>query len=249
MSSPWINAITDFTKRNAPTILTSAAVAGVIGTAILAVRAGAQAKRKIEQAGAEDFPVRDKVLATWPIFVPPAVSAAATVACIVGVNKIGLKREASLIAAYSLAETTFREYKDKVVEQLGKTKEGKITDAIMEDRIVSNPPQDGQVIITGRGEQLCYDSLTGRYFRADIEDIRRAENEINFRIINGDMYASQNEFYQAIGLEPVDIGEELGWNLEHQIRLAFSSHLAPDSTACLSIKYQNLPKADYGKCF
>ena len=95
---------------------------------------------------------------------------------------------------------------------------------------------------------MCYDMLTDRYFRSDIEKIRRAENEINRAIIH-DMYASQNDFYALIGLGDCVAGQELGWNMEHYLRLIFTSHLSPEGIPCLAINYEFMPVAKYGQVF
>ena len=51
-----------------------------------------------------------------------------------------------------------------------------------------------------------------------------------------EMYISLNEFYYAIGLDGIKVGEDLGWNIDTgYIELDFSSQLAKDDTPCLVI--------------
>jgi hypothetical protein len=241
-------------KNNSPTILSGVAVAGVITTAILTAKAALRASVKIEDEllikrtahDEEELSPRDKTELCWKLYVPAAISGVATIACVVGANQIGIRRNAALLGAYTLADAAFREYKEEVLAQLGEGKEQKVRDAIAKKQIDENPVTNTTVIMAG-GDQLCYDTLTGRYFKSDIETIRQAANEVNRAIIGGNMYASQNEFYSFLGLDEVTIGNELGWNLDNFITLVFSSHLADDGRACLAIGYQNLPRADYGK--
>jgi hypothetical protein len=148
--------------------------------------------------------------------------------------------------AYTLVDKAFRVYKDEVLTQIGANKEQKVTDAIAARKIDETPVVDAQVIITGGGDQLCFDTLTGRYFHSDMETIRRAEIEIKQRILLN-MFAEQNEFYELLGLEPVGAGETLGWNVEHMPDLVFTSHLAGDGRPCLAVGYRVLPKVDYLK--
>jgi hypothetical protein len=246
--SSRLDSVSRILRNNSPTILSGAAIAGVITTAVLTAKA---ATKVYDKQLSDDAPPieskKDVVQAYWTYFIPAGISGAATIACIAGANQIGLRRNAALLGAYTLADTAFREYKEEVLTQIGRTKEQKVRDEIASKQMAENPVSTSTVIIAGRGDQLCYDTLTGRYFQSDIEEIRQAANKLNAGIIGGDMYASQNEFYGLLGLAPVTIGDELGWNLENLIDLLFSSHLADDGRPCLAIKYRNLPRKDYGK--
>lgn len=261
MQAQWLSSLSRFTKQNSPTILSGIAVGGVIATVILAVRATPKAVEAIAQARDDKaleevrrheldndtvLSVPEIVKCSWKFYLPAALSGAATVACIVGANTLGARRYAALAGAYTLVDTTFREYKDKVVEQIGAVKAQKVTDAIQQAQLEENPPVASQVIITGGGEVLCRDSLTGRYFQSDIERIRKAQNDLNASVIR-DMYASQNDFYSLLGLDHVAVGDELGWNLENLMELTFTTLLAEGNKPCLAIGYQRLPRKDYGK--
>jgi hypothetical protein len=243
-------------KDNSPTILSAAAVAGVITTAVLTHRAAIKAHKVLRDAeeaqerdSFEPLEKADKVRMTWKIYVPVAASGGATIACIIWASKIGMRRNAALVAAYALADTAFREYKDEVVKTLGEKQHEKVRDAVAEKRIAENPPPSPAVVLAGGGEQLCYDMFTGRYFRSTVEDIRQAVNLINTSIIQGNMYAALNEFYGLLGLDSVAVGEAVGWNVDNQCDVSFSSHLAEDGRVALAMSFSHLPKADYGKCF
>ena len=106
----------------------------------------------------------DIVKLTWKVFIPPILMGATSIACIIGANSINTSRNAALAALYSLSETAFREYKNKVIEEIGRNKELKIRDDITKDQINNNPMRDRTVIITGNGDVLCYDKLSDRYF-------------------------------------------------------------------------------------
>lgn len=242
-------------KENSPTLISAAAVAGVITTAVLTHRAAIKANKVVEAAeeaqerdSFQPLEKADKLRLTWKIYAPVAASGAATIACIVWANQIGLKRNAALIAASALADTAFREYRDEVVRTLGEKQHEKVRDAVAERRIAENPPSPA-VVLAGDDDQLCYDMYTGRYFRCDVETIRRAVNLVNTNIIQGNMYAELNEFYSLLGLDPVSVGEAVGWNVDNQCDVTFSSHLAENGKVALAVTFSNLPKADFGKCF
>ena len=94
---------------------------------------------------------------------------------------------------------------------------------------------------------MCFDVLSGRYFKSDIDLIKRVENNINKRMFN-DMYISLNEFYIELGLEPIGIGDDLGWSVDKgMIDIDFSSQLADDGTPCLVIDYSVSPKYNYSR--
>ena len=254
-STGWLHAVTQSINKNAPVILTVFGAAGAVSAAVLAVRYTPQATRHITQAAIDkadaegedaELTKTDILKAAWKDYVPAALTGTAALACIVGANQIGMRRNAALLGAYSLADTALREYKDEVFQQIGKVKERKIHDEVQKKKIDDNPVKDSQVIITGGGDQLCYESLTGRYFRSDIEQVRRAENELNRRILT-DMCATLNEFFELLGLESTALGEELGWNIENTVEVVYTSHLASDGHPCLALGYVRLPRIGYSK--
>ena len=241
-----------FVTRNSPTILTVGAVAGVITTVILTVRAVPKAEAAIHEATPLDFqndefhPLTrvEKVKVAWKFYIPTAVMATATIACIIGGNTISTRRTAAIASAYTLADTAIKEYQSKVVETLGEGKETKIRDAIAQDRLDANPVGQNAVYIASGGEMLCYDTISGRYFKSDIETLRRAENELNHRLINSS-FISLNEMYREIGLEPVKLGDDMGWIPDNMIDFRFSSRIADNNTPCIVLDYHIDPKLDY----
>lgn len=113
------------------------------------------------------------------------------------------------------------------------------------DKVEKNPVVTREVIITEKGNTLCYDAVSGRYFKGDIEKIKKAECELN-RQMRDEMYISLNDFYYEIGLDNIKLGDELGWNIDDgYIDLSFSSQLASDGTPCLVIDYTIAPRYDF----
>jgi predicted metal-dependent phosphotriesterase family hydrolase len=165
--------------------------------------------------------------------------------CIIGASSVNTRRNAALATAYSLSESAFKEYREKVVENIGDKKEQTIKDAIAKEKIEKNPVQNTEVILTGKGETLCYDVVSGRYFKSDIDRLKKAENKLN-RQMRDEMYISLNDFYYEIGLDNIKVGDNLGWNIDDgYIDLRFSSQLATDGTPCLVIDYGYGPRYDF----
>src|SRR5574337_1435722 len=247
MYPSWLNSIGRSTKEHSPVILSGIAIAGVVSTAVLA----AKGRSKAEEGRKEILEERHRDLVTavkedWQFYIPAGLCAGATIACIIGANKIGARRNAALLAAYKLADQSFKQYKDEVLEQIGENKERKVRDALAVKKMEANP--NTEVVFLEGSDVLCYEEISGRYFRNDHESIRKAANEIDSRVLH-DMYASLNEFYLLIGLDQTRIGDELGWNIDRRIELIFTSHLSPKGEPCLGISYKNLPVFDYGKVF
>lgn len=239
-----------FVGDNAPAILTAIGVTGTVTTAVLAAKAGAEASKKLAEVEARSeehwkVPVttRDRVELTWKFYVPAAAVGTATVVCIVGANRAGARQAAAMATAYSVTERAFTEYKEKVVEQIGIKKEGEVRDAVAQSRVEKQPPVTSEIIITGAGEVLCYETISGRYFKSDMETIRKAQNDINQQIIH-EMSASLNDFWFMIGLPQTSYGNTVGWNIDEQLDLHFSSVLE-EGKPCLAVGYKTLPVTEF----
>lgn len=235
-------------KRHSPEILTGIGIAGMITTAVMAVRATPKALQMIDDAKEEKdetlTPV-ETVKVAWKCYIPAVVVGGVSIACLVGASSVNARRNAALATAYALSESTLKEYQEKVVEKLGKKKEQEVRDDIAKDHVDRNPVSKSEVIITEKGNTLCFDKLSGRYFRSDIDKLKAAVNELN-RQMRYDMYISVNEFYDEIGLSHTDFGDMLGWNIDRDyIDLQFSSQLAEDGTPCLVVAHRVLPQYEY----
>lgn len=238
--------------KNSPTILTALGVTGFLTTTILAVKATPKALRLIEEeyylreADPYSEPISKKEILklTWKCYVPSAVMGAVTMGCIIGANSINLRRNAALAGLYSLSETAVKEYKAKVIETIGEKKERDIRDDIAKDRIQKNPVNDNEVIMTGKGDTLCYETLSGRYFKSSVEQIKKVINELNREMMTSpEGYVSLNDVYFELGLANTKIGADIGWRvIDGVIEPYFSSQLTPDDTPCLVLDFDMEPK-------
>ncbi len=232
--------------KHSPEILTGIGITGMITTTIMAVRATPKALILIEERGNSLTPI-ETVKAAWTCYIPAAITGCLSIVCLIGASSVNVRRNAALAAAYTLSESALKEYQEKVVEHIGEKKEQSVRDAIAKDKLNRDPVADRQVILTDKGSTLCYDAISGRYFKSDIDKIKKAVNDINKNLLD-DMYVSLNDFYYKIGLDNTKIGDDLGWNIENGlIELHFSSQLAADGTPCLVMDYQVAPKYDYNK--
>lgn len=238
-------------SKHSPEILTGIGIAGMVTTTILAVKATPKAIKLIEaekRAKHVDAlsPV-DTIKTVWKCYIPAAMTGVSSIACLIGSNAINAKRNAALTTVYTLSEMARNEYKEKVIETIGEKKERTIKEKVDAERIKKDPVSKKEVIITEKGTTLCYDHVFGRYFKSDIDIINRAMNKINREIVIN-MYASLNDFYAELGLSPVEMGYDLGWNIDDgTIEIEPSSQLADDGTPCLVIDYSVSPKYNYSR--
>lgn len=257
MSKPNISTIMKgaqvWMSKHSPEILTGLGIAGMITTAVLAVKATPKALKLIDEKKAElDLEPDEKltavetVKAAWKPYIPAVVTGAVSTGCLIGASSVSLRRNAALAAAYHLSETALTEYKEKVVETIGRNKEKSIRHKIDQDRIEKNPPVDKEIILTGDGDTLCLDYHSGRYFKTSIDKLKKIENELNAKLLRED-YISLNDFYDELGLSFTQMGDDLGWRAEDGlIEFEFSTQLAMNQP-CLVLSYSIAPKHDYDR--
>lgn len=247
--SKFIKSAQILVSKHSPEILIGIGIAGMVSTTVLAVKATPKALQLIEEKKDElevgKLTPAETIKATWKCYIPAAITGATSVACLIGASSVHARRNAALATAYKLSETALTEYKDKVVETIGEKKEQAVRDAIAQDKIKSDPVSKKEVILTGKGDTLCYDIMCKRYFKSDIDKLKKIENELNRRM-RSENYISLNEFYYEVGLDDVAVGYEFGWNIDRgYIELEFSSQLADDGTPCLVVGFVNPPDYDY----
>lgn len=211
-----------FVKRNASTILTVLGGAGVLATSYTAVKATPKALEKVAEAKkekGEDLTIGEKIKIAGPVYIPSILIGIGTVSCIVGANITNKRHQAALVSAYTLVDSSFKEYKHKLKELYGEETHNKIVDAIAVEKV--DPEWTCHASYFGQScdlsaEEACgepvffYDEYSNRYFEARIEQVMSAMYHLNRNyILRG--YTYLNELYDFLGLESTDYGSVLGW--------------------------------------
>ena len=236
--------------KYSPGILTGIGITGMIGATFMAVKATPKAlyliEAKKEESEVEELTPIETIKTCWKCYIPATLTTVVSAACLIGASTVSAKRNAALATAYSISEAALREYQEKVVEVVGEKKEKAVRDAIAKDQIDKDPVTKSEVvIIDSSSNTLCYEPLSGRYFKSTIDKIKKAEIELDRQMIQ-EMYVSLNDFYWEIGLDGTDLGDQMGWNLSKgYMDLSFSSQLADDGTPCAVIVYGIPPVYDY----
>jgi Family of unknown function (DUF6353) len=257
--APHANKMKYLVNENSTTILTAMGVVGTVTTAVLTGKASFKAAKIIaanertvilydEDDSKIDKSVhltsKEKIQLVWTQYIPPAASCAITIASIVVSHRVDAKKIAALTMSSAVTERAFQEYKDKITQKLGEKKAEEVRAEIAQDRVNKNPVEGSQVIMTGTGDVLCYDNLTGRYFTSSMEKLRGAENDINHQLLHRS-YASLSEFFEIVGLGATTFTDSVGWCMDIPLNVQYSTTLSVDGRPCIAIDFEPMPKTGY----
>lgn len=201
-------------KRSSPLILSCIAAVGVVGTAVAAAKATVKAAKLIESAADENKKLTkaEAVRIAVPVYLPTAAIGFGTIFCIFGANVISRKKQASLISAYGLLNSHYKEYREKLIEQYGKETDNEIRNAIA--REYCDCHQIGLDVPDGKF--IFYDEISGETIICYEREIMDAEYHLN-RNFTMRGYAFLNEFYEFLGLPMTEYGGTVGWSMSSGI--------------------------------
>jgi hypothetical protein len=243
MNINWKRLIRDAT----PYILTTSAVVGVVVTGVFTAKGALKAQDILIKNEAREAAFKRKVELTWKEFIPALSSAAVTGACIIGLHGILGKRIASIAAATTVVETQLNKLKTAVKDVATPQLREEIQNAAVRPAAREmEPPLIADDL--AEGSQLCFEAYSGRYFIASMEDVRGAVNDVNAQI-NSNFYASLNDLYDALGLERLRYGDDVGWNTDSLIEPSFSADLTADGRPYIVLDYQKAPSHVYDRLY
>jgi hypothetical protein len=195
-----------FLKKHSSTILTVVGATGVVGTAVLAVKATPKALLLLEEAKKEkqdELTPVEVVKVAWKPYIPAILVGSSTIACIFGANYLNTKNQASLMSAYALLDSSFKEYRAKVNEIHGEDADIKIVQEVASDKFDENMELEDDKL-------LFFDYQSIRFFESTMDQVLRAETEF-LELLHNRGYACLNEYYDLLGLPHCDFGYQLGW--------------------------------------
>ena len=219
-----VDCLKELCDKNSPTILSGLAVVGLWTTAYLAYRAAPKVKRIMKHkrrefehtidSGTKLAVAGETVKELAPVVAPTLLVGAASTASIIFSNRISTKRLATMTAAYTLVDTSYREFRNKL-EDIDKAKAQRARELVAKDHIEGRAvPDDEFIESTGFGNVLCYDEYTDKYFYSCAEAIGEAILKISYRL-QSEMWVSLNDLRYELGLKPCKMGEDLGWSVDH----------------------------------
>jgi hypothetical protein len=241
-----------FVADNATVILTAGGVVGTVSTGILAWRGGYKTGTKVSAIESKEFhepdyspmTTQEKVKLGLVDALPPIGTGAGTITAIIFAHRMNAQKAAALAALYGVSQKQFEEYKDKVAEKLTGPKQQQISDELAKERMDRTPGAEQIVIV--EGEVLCFDQLTGRYFRSTMEEIRKAVNDTNEQILNVGS-ASAGYFYDLLGLPPTSWTNDVGWNTANMLDIEYGTQTSHDGRPCITINPRYLPVQEYDR--
>lgn len=209
--------------RSSPTILTVVASVGVIVTTITAVRATPKAVKLLKEAELEKGENLTKVeiiRVAGPSYIPSALLGISTIVCIFGANALNQRKQASLMSAYVMLNESYKQYRKSAKIVYGEDADDKIHVEMAKDAMVATYDWGYQVYnmdMDSESERLLfYDLSSKKYFRTTMAAVLNAQYHVNRNLaIRGD--CSLNEYLSFLGVEGIDGGDDLGWNISYMV--------------------------------
>lgn len=251
MKSNLVQKLIATTCEHKPEILIGTGIAGMITSTVLAVAATPKAIDLCEELkadlGVTKLTKKEVVKSTWKCYVPSAALGVVSAGCIIAGTKSSLSKTAAMTTAYALSERTLKTYQDKIVEVCGEEKATEVRKEVKkaqfrERPVIVDANLNPYVTVTGNGDSLFFDSLSGRYFKSSMNAIERAVNIINKKMISED-YVTLNDLYGEIGLPTVEVGCMLGWSVNwNMIETVYDTYLCEDGTPYVLVDFRNNPR-------
>jgi hypothetical protein len=209
--------------RSSPTILTVVASVGVIVTTITAVRATPKAIKLLKEAElekGENLTKMEIVRVAGPSYIPSALLGISTIVCIFGANALNQKKQASLMSAYAMLNESYKQYRKSAKNVYGEDADDKIHVEMAKDAMVSTYDWGYQVYnmdMDSESERLLfYDLSSKKYFRTTMAAVLNAQYHVNRNLaVRGD--CSLNEYLSFLGVEGIDGGDDLGWDISYMV--------------------------------
>lgn len=233
---------------NKTKILTGTAIGGVATTTVLAAKGGMKAKEELDRITnpAEELTFKDKVKITWKCYIPAACSAIGTMGCIGVAEYCNSQEKVLAVAAAAAFNAALNDYKEAVIETVGEEIGEEVRKVAGQKEIDRTPytrsKESLQFEDCDEGDYLCYEPLTGRYFRSNKYKIDDAMNEVCREIIAFDE-APLNSLFARIGVRPSELGQVMGWmsSVSKLPKVTYSANMTDDGRPVVWLDYTICP--------
>lgn len=239
-----------FLRKHSSTILTCLGAAGVVATSVLVGKEtpkAEMAKAKATYEKGEKLTKFETFKVVAPIYIPSVIVGASTLGCIFGANILNKRQQAALASAYALLDSSYKEYVGKVKELYGTEGDTKVRTEIAKDHYAEE-----EDLSVAREKLLFFDFHTLNFFESTIEEVLSAEHRLN-EMFTAAGYANLNDFYNLLGLPPIEGGNDIGWSVSssdefvNPARIEFQHEKIKltDNMEGYLIVMQNEPVMDY----
>lgn len=165
------------------------------------------------------------------LYGPAVLVGVASVACLIGSNRILNKRNLAVTAAYNIVQNQFDKYRERVREDLGEDADYKyrhIHSTLKKGDVVGQDKETGEDIVLDQDtDVICRDDYDGKSDYAVIFDeysskewkkqvgynrffIQSQEQYANY-LLHSRGYVILNEAYDLLGLPHTSAGQVVGW--------------------------------------
>lgn len=245
------NKIGGFIVQKSPTILLVLGVAGCISAAVIAIKETPKAMKLLderkEELETEKLDPKEIVKTTWKLYLPVVITGMLSIACIIFSHSLNERRKAALATAYTIAETSMLEFKNRVREAIGEEKELEIEDQVnnvIEEKFGKEMEQ--KKIFSGYDDVWILEPITGQEFLSSENKVREIINDLNEEILDGfTMSVDVNEYLLALGLNPSDVFGDKEWHIHNsgQIKVYFPEYIkGRDGKPLLVMKLRSFPR-------
>lgn len=197
--------IVSLIKRNVPSILSGAALIGTGATTYLAYKAG------------KKYDPNKEFKQQWRIYISTAIAFAGTVGCIIGANRLHLKKETALAAAVAFYKTFGEDFEDAAFD--------KFSDAGLRENIMA-PNKDEEAPKSMTMKLKIWEPYTKQYFEASQQDILWAELTAN-KMLQQKGTVTLNDVLRLYNDPKIKFkrrGDLLGWSFEDEMFCDASSY-------------------------
>lgn len=231
-------------KEHSPEILLFTGIVSAIGGTILACKATLKVPEIMDETKneldiihstkekCEPDEYKKVLVATYgktavkfiKVYSPAFVIGAFSLTSILASNDILRKRNAALVAAYSIVDLSFKDYRNRVVERFGEKVDQELRYSIKEKTIETiEVNEDGEAITKNKTVEVseylddgyskwfdeCNDYFDNdpEYNRMFLQKQQRRANDI----LNSRGYIFLNEVYDMLGIPKTRAGQIVGW--------------------------------------
>lgn len=233
-------------KNYSPEILTTVGIVGVVATTVMASRATLQVEPVIEKINQGKAAVSE-IVKTDPTYTdqdrikdltrvytigvldlarlygPTLSMGVASISCLLGAHGIMRRRNATLLAAYKTLEEGYKQYRARVVRELGDDRERDIAFDLTEIETEDEKGKKKTMVSSEATSQIPGYSPYARFFdrlcspwepvaEYNITYVNSLQNQFNDKLAARG-YVFLNEVYKALGIPETKAGQIVGWTI------------------------------------
>lgn len=249
-----IKQISKRAKSNSPLIGLIVAGLGFTGSIVSTATATIKAVKnteQVEEETGEKLTKKELLKENWKYYIAPGLLWVGSAASLCFAAKGYDKSIKSLASLYAASQTAKNQLEEHVRSVLGDEKYEEVQEEIAQKELDNNPVTNATILDTGHGSYLCYDQMSGRYFRSSEDWIRRAVNIFNNEICTRKCGLSYNDLFDTISpnFDAIEFGEDVGWGPDRGVAdIRITTKKASTGEPCLVMRYNRKPYQQFDWC-